>query len=242
MEKSLMDREQKINELLELMNIPEIESAIFHRLNLIKYEAEEEINLYMNLKKGFRLTAYSDMYIYQGKKRKEYPTYHFEVRRRSRNHWVLTAIEPAPLEDDDIDEIIPSDIIDRLGVSEISPEKIQTFKSEVQTASGDKSYEVHFAKYSDSHALGTIRQIKSWKRQGRKKRQASAENTASSSQKRLKVIKSGWNYKSRDDIENFKTLFYYMQKYPEVRKRLFGEFFTRIKPRLDSQVSQITSG
>lgn len=233
------EREQKINELLELINIPEIEAAVFHHLNLIKREVEEEINLYRNLKSGFKLTVYGDLYIYTGQKREGFPVYYFELRRKARNHWVLADINPQPPDNVDIDEIVPQEIIDQLGAENIEPDRIKYLQNEVETTSGYKSYALRFAKYSDSLVLGNIRQIKTWRKQGRKKKaiQPSEDQSGHQSDSDSRIVKSASDFRDHDDLETIETLFYYIQKYPEVKKQMCEDFYTRIKPYIDRKMN-----
>jgi hypothetical protein len=238
-------REQKINELLELMNIPEIEAAVFHHLNLIKNEAKDEINLYRNLRNGFMATVFEGMYVYTGEQQQEeFPVYYFEAQRKAPNNWVLTDINPQPPDEVDIDEIIPRDIINLIGAQNIEFNSIKSLKNEVETPSGYKSFFTRFARHSDYLVVGSIRRIKTWREQGGKKKSDSASEDQAAPQGRSRVVKNAVvEFKDRDDLGTVKTLFYYIQKYPEVKYQLCEDFYNRIKPRIDRKMStQAISG
>jgi hypothetical protein len=225
-----VDRPEWIDELLELMHIPEVERVMFHRFNRLKGELADHISQYKYLRNGFRMTTYGDLYIYEGGTSGRFPTYHFELRYRARNGWVLTSLEPSPPKDEEIANIFPQSIINQIGAHDWELGKLEVIRNEVQTPSGKRSFEVRFSKCTDLCALGTIRRIKTWKKQGRKKERPAEDDSLFQDIK--KILDAEWNLEDKKDAEDFKELFYYMRKYRDVRRWVLEAFFSRIKPKI----------
>lgn len=225
-----MDRERKRNELLELMNIPEIEKAVFLYISRIKKECAEQIEVYRNLKRGFRSTAYGDLQLYINDGKKKIKTYHFELHREENNKWALTGLEPQPPDGVGIDEIIPPDMINRVGYANTEFDQMNNFKGFFKTPSGLKYFRVQFVKHSVEHALGNIRIGKAPRQPIEPKKE---EHQFPGSEENFKVIGCDWNYEEHTDEENLKQLFYTVQSRPEIKKVLLEEFFNRIKPWMD---------
>lgn len=216
-----------IEEFCELLNIPEFERIIYHKIEELKHVLSEKINLYRNLKNSFKKTAYGHLQIYENIAPKKNQTYRFELDRLQNNKWILAKIEPYPQEDHDLDDIIPKSIIDHICSYETSPEKIYRYSGTGHAASTGKAFEVEFTKYSDYHIFGAIREDEV---------QEKAETEAAG----MKIIEADWDYEEKGDEENFKELFHYMQKYPEIKKRIFGDFFHKAKPKVDNSAMPIT--
>jgi transposase-like protein len=216
-----------IEEFCELLNIPEFERIIYHKIEELKHVLAEQINIYRNLKNSFKKTAYGHMQIYENKAPKGNQTYRFELDRLQNNKWLLSKIEPYPPEDFDIDDIVPQAIIEHISGYETSPEKIYRYQGAGKARATGRAYVVEFTKYSDHHILGAIREEEMPEKDV-------SEETG------MKIIEAEWNYEEKGDEENFRELFHYMQKYPEIKKRIFGDFFHKAKPKVDSSAMPIT--
>jgi len=226
-----------LDELSELINIPEFERIIYHKIEELKFVLADKINMYRNLKHNFKKTAYGHMHLFENETPKETPVFRFELHEIEDSGWHLSKIEPNPPEGVEIEDIIPRRIIKHIIGYETNHEKIYRYVGKGDTVgdsmsqtngndSGD-AFTVEFSKFSENHILGTIRR-------------AGPQEAKGSAVKDLKIIKADWHYEKNGDEENFRELFHYMQKYPEIKNQIFSEFFHRTKPRIDNQILNVT--
>ncbi len=150
--------------------------------------------------------------------------------RREKDQWVLIGLDPQPPEGVDIDEIMPPELIRRIGFADVQPETMQFFKKYCKTPSGSKLFQVQFTRQSDEHALGTLRSGKAPLLTEDPKKD---EPPQAGIEGNLKVINCDWNHEEHTDEENLKQLFYTLQSRPDIKKALLEEFFNRIKPWVD---------
>ena len=226
-----------MEELSELINIPEFERIVYHKIEELKFVLADKINMYRNLKHNFKKTAYGHMHIFENEAPEPTQVYRFEIHEIEGNGWHLSKIEPTPPEGADIEDILPRSIIKHIIGYETNHEKIYRYVGRGDTKSnGDSpdngndngdSFTVEFSKFSSNHILGTIRK-------------ADPQEEKGSAVKNLKIIKADWHYEKNGDEENFRELFHYMQKYPEIKNQIFSEFFHRTKPRIDNQILNVT--
>jgi hypothetical protein len=216
-----------MEEFSEFLNIPEFERIIYHKIEELKHVLADKIRIYKHLKNNFKKTAYGHLQIFENQETERKQTYRFELDFLQNNKWMITKIEPDLPEQCDINEIMPQAIIDHIVTYDTDPDQIFKYTGPGKTQVGMKNYEVEFTRYSDYHILGTIRE-------GAIHRETSAEEMD------MKIIKADWNYEQKGDEENFRELFHYMQKYPEIKKRIFGDFFHKAKPKVDNSAMNIT--
>lgn len=226
-----------MDELSELINIPEFERIVYHKVEELKFVLADKINMYRNLKHNFKKTAYGHMHIFENESPEPVQVYRFELHEIEGNGWHLSKIEPPPPEGIDIEDVLPKRIIRHIIGYQTNHEKIYRYVGRGETApeleSSDHSedhsdiFTVEFSKFSSNHILGTIRR-------------ADAQEAKGSGVKDLKIIKADWHYEKNGDEENFRELFHYMQKYPEIKNQIFSEFFHRTKPRIDNQILNVT--
>ena len=76
-----MGKQEILDELTELLNIPQIERIIFHKVEELKLYLKDEVNLYKSLKSDFKRSAYGDMRICEDPGERKVQTYHFELNR-----------------------------------------------------------------------------------------------------------------------------------------------------------------
>ncbi len=217
-----------MEELAELINIPEFERIVYHKIEELKFVLADKINMYRNLKHNFKKTAYGHMHIFENELPRDIPVFRFELHEIEDSGWHLSKIEPNPPEGLDLEDILPRRIIEHIIGYETNHEKIYRYVGKGETGSDAvDAHTVEFSKFSDNHILGTIRR-------------ADPQETKGSAVKDLKIIKADWHYEKNGDEENFRELFHYMQKYPEIKNQIFSEFFHRTKPRIDNQILNVT--
>jgi hypothetical protein len=221
-----MEKQKLMDELDELLNIPQFERIIYHKVEELKTFLRDEISLYQSLKKDFRKAAYGDMQVWDGGEhpRIQTQTYRFQLDRDDENRWVPTDIEPHLPPGYDVYDIIPMEIIDHISGFKPNPTKIETVNQLVLPQLKGRAFNLRFAVYSDFHAMGTITEIKKPR-----------ERTVSDEEGDNLVDIS--DYYKKDALElNYKELMYYMEKFPAFKEHVFSEFFMRWKPLIDVQL------
>lgn len=225
-----MGKQELLDELNELLSIPQFERIVFHKVEELKLYLKDEVALYRDLKKSFKTSAYGDMQICGDTEDKVSQTYHFELNRNGKGEWIPTEVEPPPPPGRDIYDIIPEEIIEYISSFKTVSNKIETRRDfSFPTLKGEK-FELRFAKYSDDHALGTVRCHRT-----------GGEN--SDEKEEFDHIAEIYNYTEReiDDEGSYKELFYYMQKYPALKTYFFTDFHMKMKPLIVGNLVEITA-
>jgi len=222
-----MEKQKIIDELTELLNIPQFERIIYHKVEELKTYLRDEVSLYKNLKKDFQKAAYGNMRVFENEEQIRSQTYRFELDKNEDNQWVSTEIEPSPPSRSDINDIIPPGIVEYITGFKSNPTKIETVNNFTLPALRGRMYNLRFAKYSDNHALGTITEIQ----QKKESSPLSAE---------LDNLMDINDYYKEDTVElNYKELMYYMEKFPAFKEHVFSEFFMRWKPLIDEKLLKL---
>ncbi|MDQ1350269.1 MAG: hypothetical protein QG657_570 [Acidobacteriota bacterium] len=229
-----MEKQQLLEELGELLNIPQIERIIAHKLEEVKDVYKDEIDLYLSLRNDFRKTAYGNMYVW-GKTEKEishtFPTYRFELDKEKDNTWKITDIEPSLPPGYHLRDIFPPLIIEYMTSFEIHPTRIETAAHFTHPKLKGRTFNLRFTRYSEYHLLGTITEI-----------QTQEEETPSAAplERELDNLVDINDYYKNDNAEmNYKELMYYMEKYPAFREHVFSEFFMKWKPLIDGKLLKL---
>lgn len=224
-----MEKQKIIDELTELLNIPQFERIIYHKVEELKTYLRDEISLYKNLKKDFQKAAYGNMRVFENKEQIRSQTYRFELDRNEDNQWISTEIEPSPPSRSDISDIIPQEIVEYITGFKSNPTKIETVNNFTLPALRGRMFNLRFAKYSDNHALGTIIEIQ----QKKESSPLSAE---------LNNLMDINDYYKEDTVElNYRELMYYMEKFPAFKEHVFSEFFMRWKPLIDEKLLKLAT-
>ena len=226
-----MKKQVILDELNELLNIPQLERIVFHKMEELKLYFQDEIKRYRDLKEYFKKAAYGTMEILEANKEmvKKDQTYHFELHCPAGGSWVATAIEPSPPSGYEIYDIIPEKIVEYIGSFVTGPGKIENLEKFSLPTLKEKSFDLTFTKYSEWHALGTIRTCKI----------PIGEGTEGEKPTPSPEI---YYYDKKDtDKGDYQELFYYMQKYPPLRRYFFTEFHMKVKPLILGNLVEITS-
>jgi hypothetical protein len=227
----LTEKQEKLDELNELLNIPQLERILFHKIEELKLYFKDEIERYQRLKEDFRRSAYGDIHVLgdQRGKSKKSQTYYFELNQAKDNRWIASSIEPSPPSGCDIYDIIPEEIVQHIGSSTPGLGKIEIQREFSLPMLKGKAFDLRFLKYSDQYALGTLRGYK-----------VPAENGAE--EEKTNHMTEIYNYdKKETDQGNYKELFYYMQKYPALRRYFFTELHMKMKPLIMGNLVEITA-
>jgi hypothetical protein len=142
---------------------------------------------------------------------------------------VATSIEPSPPSGYEIYDIVPEKIIEYIGSFTSPPGKIEKLEKFSLPTLKEKVFDLTFTKYSEWHALGTIRSCKI----------PTDDITKDKKPDHMTDI----YYYNKEDTEkgDYKELFYYMQKYPPLRHYFFTEFHMKVKPLIEGDLVEITS-
>lgn len=224
-----MEKQRLLLELADLLNIPQIERLIAHKVEELKNIYSDEIDLYFGLLDNYRKNAYGKMYIC-GEDENEGPrtlqTYSFVLDKDINGEWMVTGIEPNPPSGKEINDILPPLIIEYLTSFKTNSTKIETATHFFHPKLKGSVYNLRFTRYSDYHLLGSITEV-----------QVSL-NDASSFQKGNGLNNLDINdcYRKEEDELNYKELIYYLEKYPAFREHTFSEFFMKWKPLIDGKL------
>ena len=226
-----MKKQAILDQLNELLNIPQLERIVFHKIEELKLYFRDEIKRYRDLKEYFKKAAYGHMEILQANKEmeKKNQTYHFELHCSMDGLWQAISIEPPPPSGYEIYDIIPEKIVEYIGSFNTTPGKIEKLKKFSLPTLKGKAFDLAFAKYSEWHVLGTIMRCKV----------STVDSTKDETPDHMTEI---YYYDKKDaDKGDYKELFYYMQKYPPLRHYFFTEFHMKVKPLIVGNLVEITS-
>ena len=231
-----MQKQTILDELSELLNIPQVERIIHHKIKELKIFLRDEISLYQELKKDFQKAAYGDMQVcdqVEPENRHIRKTFRFELDREEGGAWNIAEIEPTPPAGFAMADIIPPLIVNYMTSFKTHPTRIETAHRFTHPQLQGRVFHLRFAKYSDYHLLGTITEIET-RAQGE-----GAVSEAETGEEPGNVLHINDYYK-KDTIElNYKQLMYYMEKYHSFREHIFAEFFMKWKPLLDKDLLEL---
>lgn len=222
-----MGKKEILDELDELLNIPQFERIIFHKIEELKTYLRDEISLYYDLKEGFRTAAYGKMHIYEDKEQKKTQTYRFQLDKDEDEKWIITDIDPSPTPGVKTGDIIPPLIVKYMDSFSANAVKIETVPEFSHPELEDRAFFLRFAKYSERHIMGTITEIQL-------KKEAPP---ASSETDNLVDIN---DYYTGDGILfDYEELMHYMEKFPALKEHIFSEFLMRWKPLIDKKLLKL---
>lgn len=225
-----MENHLDLEELLELLNIPEFERIIYHKVEELKCVMDDKIQLYRNLKNNFRKTAFGNLQIFENRNPQRLPTYRFELNRTARGRWIPTLIEPPPPFKSNVETILPPEAIKFMIRFRTDPETIRRHIGNFQTPGGKRSFHLEFSKYSDDHVLGTIRP-----------NQPDVQDGEAKAEEKKKVVKVNFHHKEKeikmqsDSQSDYLELIRYMQACPQIGEEILNYFNSIQKPMLDIQ-------
>jgi hypothetical protein len=218
-----MGKQAILEELDELLNIPQFERVLFHKLEELRLYFRDEVAFYRKLKEEFKKSAYGDMEICEDAEEERIQTYYFEINEDEAGEWFAAELEPAPPFGCNIYDILPNEIIKYISSFKTAPGKIETKKGFSLPTVKRKTFDLKFSKYSDQHALGTVRCIRA---------RVEAPDVKENLEDCPEIYHYIKNIANAGDEHNYKELFFYMQKYEELRAYFFAELQLKMKPML----------
>jgi hypothetical protein len=231
-----MAKQEILDQLSELLNIPQFERIIFHKVEELKLYLKDEIDLYRSLKNHFKKSAYGDMQLCEseGATEKAPQSYHFELNLNEDGQWVVAGLEPEPPLGYGHYDIVPEEVIRHMVTTGSDPDKIETHRGFTLPEIKDRAFDLRYTRYSDHHILGTLQSYAT----GEPSAAEYQDETADPDQ-----LTEIYNYQQHnaDDESNFKELFYYMQKYPALKTYFFTELHMKMKPLIIGNLVEVTA-
>ncbi|MCK5055994.1 MAG: hypothetical protein KAT34_05025 [Candidatus Aminicenantes bacterium] len=229
-----MAKQEKIKELLELMNIPEFEKLINIKIEELKIILSKKVNLYYKLKNEFKGVNQEGLHLLEnGSLDRSKQTFFFELNRiedmysKIGYQWILKKIEPEP--DVEIEDIIPSEVITMIGRHKTNPTKIEFNK--FYSKKLEKKFDIKSIKYNDSRVFGTIRTLRENKKTGDYQLKDKGD-----------TITLDVHREERETEKKYTELFRYMEKYPEIKEHIFTYFYMIQKPVIDNAEEMSKNG
>jgi hypothetical protein len=229
-----MDKQDKIKELVDLMNIPEFEKLINIKIEELKIILSKKVNLYYKLKKEFKGVNKEGLHLLEnGNLDRSKQTFFFELNRIEDTYskmgyqWILKKIEPEP--DTDIEDIIPAEIIAMIGCHKTNPTKIEF--NEFYSKKLEKKFDIKSIKYNDSRVFGTIRTLRENKKAGNSQLEEKGD-----------TITLDVRREEKETEKKYTELFRYMEKYPEIKEHIFTFFYMIQKPVIDNAEEMSKNG
>ncbi len=224
-----MDKRIDIEEFIELLNIPEFERIVYHKVEELKCVMSDRIAYYLNLKNNFKKTAYGNLQVFENEDYTGRRTYRFELSKSEDGRWLPTVVEPDLPAGCNVYDVIPPAVIKFVACFKTESNRIRKHKGSFQTTAGKRSFEIEFTKYSDIHILGTITE--------------STEEFAGIGLKdRQNVVKLDFPSQKSSNRNNFEELIQYMQSRPKIGEQMLNYFNYIIKPVEDGGKAEADSG
>ncbi len=218
-------RLKMIEDLHELIEIPEVDTYIFLTIEQAKIKFAEEIRNYYHVKNTFQRTKRGNLMLIEDKNpSQQTQSYYFEFKRIKpkdsmlKFQWLIATIKPTPKEDPW--QIIPVEFMNMMDFHAVDPDKIETFKN-FKSRSLKKYFDIRFTRYSDTHVMGSIRE----------NCKEVADNTDENEQEQ-EAFKL--NLSKKNTKRDYMELFRYMEEYPEIREDIFNRFDMVQKPYVDN--------
>ncbi len=227
----LKEKQEILDELNELLNIPQFERIVFHKIKELKNYFQEEIERYRYLKESFKRTAYGSMQVLDSQNQVEgkIQVYHFELNRSKEGEWEATTLVPDPPPGYEIYDIIPEEMVEYIGSFKTARQQIENQTQLSLPALQGIAFDLSFIKYSDWYILGTIKNYKL----------PSADGADREIPDHMTEI---YNYdKQETDKGNYQELIYYMKKYPALRRYFLTELHMKMKPLIIGNLVEITA-
>jgi hypothetical protein len=157
----MMTKSEKYKRLLDLMNIPLVEDAIFMKLIECERMYSNMISNYYTLKNQFHQETIDKLNIFENERPLEkFKSYEFKAEKIQSNdnddegQWTVTHLSPVP--DGGPEKFFPPEVFRIFEAQTKHASRINSF-SRIYSKSLKKHFNLTFAKLSHSNVLGNIR-------------------------------------------------------------------------------------
>ena len=202
-----MEKKEKIEEIGELIAIPEVKEFFLNALIEAKEKFKDQIQRLRKTKKKLNEEKEQEVAPPGLNELSTDKSYFFDIIRTddpgSDGHrWV---VEKFKFKDKpDVVSFIFSDFIKKIDQLEIEPQQIKTY--DMHSAVGD-SFKINFTKSSDTHVGGFVKKI--------------APHEVKQRMENSKVIKLSREYEGMDDEEMYQKIIQLMRENAEVQEDIF---------------------
>jgi len=217
------EKKETIDELLELMNIPQFEQILFHKIGELKVLLKNEIALYKSLKDTFQEVNRANLEVCEDDGKERAQTYRFALNLDENGEWTISGLSPSPPHHCRVSDIVPGEVIQYICTFQPNPGKIEKIKEFSPAKPGGRIFELTFTRYSHFHVLGTVCELKE------KIHLQSCDDPDN-------IIDINDSYKSEPEGGNYKELVFYMEEFPKFKAHIFSEFFMKWKPLIDNRM------
>ena len=202
-----MEKRDKIEEIGELISIPEVKEFFLSALIEAKEKFKDQIQRYRETKKKLEEEKKQEVIPHGLNDLPTDKSYFFDIIRTDApgsdgQRWVVDKFKFK--DKPGIVKFIFSDFIKKIDQLEIDPQQITTY--DVHSAAGG-SFRINFTKSSDTYVGGFIKKI--------------PPREAKQGMGNSKVIKLSRGYEGMDDEEMYKKIIQLMRENPKVREDIF---------------------
>jgi hypothetical protein len=198
-----------LDELIELIHIPEIEFLVRCSFEKAKALHRDRVNQYRNLQNYFKPTQFKNLQIFKNTIDVPLKAYRFTLNRNSQGEFVVSEILPLPSKGHSKSDIITQDIINRIECFNPDEEKVREFK---ERWFANKMCIVEFAKINEDHVIGHIKECEE-------------ERDFIKRREKIQCISISMNHQDSDTNEIYQELFSNMEKFPALRNSIFNHYF-----------------
>jgi len=211
-----------LDELEDLLNIPQLERIIHHKVEELKIYLKDEIDHYMELKDLLRRSVFGKLTVVEpgiepgGQER----VFLFQLDKDANDRWGPPVLEPSPPPGYHIGDILPDRVVNQIVGDEFPLGEFQTVTGLALPGIEVAFFDLYFIKYSESHILGTV----------------CRRDTPST------AVDEVHHYDPREAVDgNYNELILYMQKFPSLRIYFLTEFHMKMKPLINGNMVKLTS-
>ncbi len=233
-----MSKQKILNQLAELLNIPQIERLLHHKLEELQLLFGDEISYYRQIKDRFKKSVYGNLKVLDSEDEAEKQArYHFELNSTiftttGDPTWLITCVEPAPPLGCHDHDIVPEVLIRHMSSFNVNPGHVETLADFTLPGLDGKRFDLEFTVFSQQHILGNIKHHAPWELA------LSEERDGKESDRDTDIIYY-CDSPAADDESNIKELLYYINKYPAVKSYFFSELDMIMKPLIHGNMVEV---
>jgi len=226
-----MGKQEILDQLQELLNVPQIERILHHKVEELKLNLSDEISHYREVKEVFKKSAYGVMKVCEWEEEEDKSqVYHFEMNALDSGEWQVTGLEPSPPPGYSFQDIVPEEIVRYVSAFETAPGKVESKRGFRVSGLQGLTFDLMFTKYSNQHILGTIQST----------RLPISHEVEEREQETQEEI---YDYDSLTfgDESNIHEMVYYLQKYPDLKAYFLTQLHMKMKPLIMKDMVNFTS-
>jgi len=218
-----MNRKELVSEIIELLEIPQIESILRNKVKELQILFADDIAHHKNIKQDI-CEGLEKMKVSEEEGEVHGTKYNFELYRNGEGKWIPYNVDPPIPYHSEPRTIIPPAAIKLIGTYPPNPEKIEKIKGFTDPSLEGRIYDLSFTRYNHHQAIVSICEINKFDT-------GDPENGNKNSAIRLDATMP-----DIPDFLKFKEYFFYMEKYAIFKQHILSEFYFKWKPFLDNNL------